>query len=195
MTSKHKSEDYKLSAVEYYLVGDKSQIDVCKIFKCSPRSLMRWFETYKKEGEIKRENRKTVAYKVHKEHVKFLLDEINKNKTITMTELKHKLKDKFKIELSRFHINRIITDNNITLKITRIRHEPEKRFGKEININQKLKEFYDEIKKHNLKILILLQILPKFIVKPLIIVKINPCIIIVNILSTNLKNKILDFVF
>ena len=42
MTSKHKSEDYKLSAVEYYLVGDKSQIEVCEIFKCSPRSLMRW---------------------------------------------------------------------------------------------------------------------------------------------------------
>ena len=78
MTSKHKSEDYKLSAVEYYLVGDKSQIDVCKIFKCSPRSLMRWVEIYEKEGEIKRENRKPVAYKVHKEHVKFLLDEINK---------------------------------------------------------------------------------------------------------------------
>jgi transposase len=151
MTSKHKSEDYKLSAVEYYLVGDKSQIDVCKIFKCSPRSLMRWVEKYEKEGEIKRENRKPVAYKVHKEHVKFLLDEINKNKTITMTELKHKLKDKFKIELSRFHINRIVNDNNITLKITRIRHEPEKRFGKEININQKLKEFYDEIKKHKLE--------------------------------------------
>ena len=126
MTSKHKSEDYKLSAVEYYLVGDKSQLEVCEIFKCSPRSLMRWVEKYEKEGEIKRENRKPVAYKVHKEHVKFLLDEINKNKTITMTELKHKLKDKFKIELSRFHINRIITDNSITLKITRIRHEPEK---------------------------------------------------------------------
>ena len=152
MTSKHKSEDYKLSAVEYYLVGDKSQIDVCKIFKCSPRSLMRWVEKYEKEGEIKRENRKPVAYKVYKEHVKFLLDEINKNKTITMTELKHKLKDKFKIELSRFHINRIVNDNNITLKITRIRHEPEKRFGKEININQKLKEFYDEIKKHKFNI-------------------------------------------
>ena len=29
MTSKHKSEDYKLSAVEYYLVGDKSQIYIC----------------------------------------------------------------------------------------------------------------------------------------------------------------------
>ena len=42
MTSKHKSEDYKLSAIEYYLVGDKSQLEVCEIFKCSPRSLMRW---------------------------------------------------------------------------------------------------------------------------------------------------------
>ena len=35
---KHKSEDYKISAVEYYLVEDKSQEEVCKIFKCSPRS-------------------------------------------------------------------------------------------------------------------------------------------------------------
>lgn len=68
-----------------------------------------------------------------------------------MTELKHKSKDKFKIELSKFHINKIVNDNNITLKITRIRHEPKKRFGKEININQKLKEFYDEIKKHKLE--------------------------------------------
>ena len=27
----HKSEDYKLSAVDYYLTEDKSQEDVCKI--------------------------------------------------------------------------------------------------------------------------------------------------------------------
>ena len=71
MTSKHKSEDFKLSAVEYYLVGDKSQLEVCKIFKCSPRSLMRWVEKYEKEGEIKRKNRKLVAYKVHKEPLNF----------------------------------------------------------------------------------------------------------------------------
>ena len=43
---------------------------------------MRWVDKYEKEGEIKRQNRKHVAYKVHKEHVKFLLDEITKNKTI-----------------------------------------------------------------------------------------------------------------
>ena len=38
---KHKSEDYKLNAIDYYLTKDKSQKEVCKIFKCSPRSLMR----------------------------------------------------------------------------------------------------------------------------------------------------------
>jgi transposase len=151
MTSKHKSEDYKKSAVEYYLVGDKSQLEVCEIFKCSARSLMRWVDKYEKEGEIKRENRKPVAYKVRKEHVKFLLDEINKNKTITMSELMLKLKEKFNVSLSRFHINRIINDNNITLKITRIRHEPVKRFGKDIDINKKLDEFYEEIKQYKLE--------------------------------------------
>lgn len=60
MTSKHKSEDYKLSAVEYYLVGDKSQIDVCKIFKCSPRSLMKWVEKY--ENIIKGTYNRTKKY-------------------------------------------------------------------------------------------------------------------------------------
>ena len=151
MTSKHKSEDYKKSAVEYYLVGDKSQLEVCEIFKCSVRSLMRWVEKYEKEGEIKRQSRKPVAYKVCKEHVKFLLDEITKNKTITMSELMLKLKEKFNVSLSRFHINRIINDNNITLKITRIRHEPVKRFGKDIDINKKLDEFYEEIKQYKLE--------------------------------------------
>lgn len=38
---KHKSEGFKLSAVGYYLTGDVSQERVCRIFKCSPRSLMR----------------------------------------------------------------------------------------------------------------------------------------------------------
>ena len=45
---KHKSDDYKLTAVQYYLVEDKTQKEVCKIFKCSPRSLMRWVYKYKK---------------------------------------------------------------------------------------------------------------------------------------------------
>ena len=33
MTSKHKIEDFKMSAVEYYLTEDVSQEQVCRIFK------------------------------------------------------------------------------------------------------------------------------------------------------------------
>ena len=39
----------------------------------------------------------------------------------------------------------------ITLKLTKIRHEPNLRFGKEIDINKKVKEFYDEVKKYKLE--------------------------------------------
>lgn len=149
MSSKHKSNDYKLSAVQYFLIGDKFQTDVCKIFKCSPRSLMRWVKKYEKDGKIKRYNRKPIAYKVHKKHVNFLLDALKKNKTITMADLMMKLKEKHNIKLSRFHINRIINDNNVTLKLTKIRHVPEKRFGKDIDIKKNLNEFYKKIKEYN----------------------------------------------
>ena len=148
----HKSEDYKLSAVNYYLTEDTSQLETCRIFKCTPRSLMRWVQQYKKEGNVNIHYRKPVAYKVKKEYVKFLLDEIKKNKTITLYELTEKLKETYKdFDLSTTQIFRVINDNNITLKLTRIRHEPTKRFGKDIDINSKIKEFYEEVKKYKIE--------------------------------------------
>ena len=148
----HKSKDYKETAVNYYLVEDKTQDEVCKIFKCSPRSLMRWVERYKKDGNVDIHYRKPVAYKVKKEYVKFLLDELQNNKTSTLQELNQKLKDKFKdADLSTTQIFRVIKDNNISLKLTRIRHEPTLRFGKEININHKIKDFYEIVKKYKIE--------------------------------------------
>ena len=43
----HKSSDYKLSAVKYYVFHSKNQVKTCKIFDCSERSLMRWVDKYK----------------------------------------------------------------------------------------------------------------------------------------------------
>ena len=147
-----KSSDYKETAVQYYLVEDKSQEEVCKIFKCSRRSLMRWVQKYKKDGKITGYERTPKAYKVHKEHVDFLLQEIKKNKTITIEDLLYLLKNKYpNLDLNKSHISRIIHDNNITLKMTRIRHEPVKRFGKDIDINKSIKEFYDEVKKYKIE--------------------------------------------
>jgi transposase len=48
----HKSNDYKLTSIQYYLVENKTQEEVCKIFKHSPRSLMYWVEKSKNEGNV-----------------------------------------------------------------------------------------------------------------------------------------------
>jgi transposase len=152
MSTRNNSNKYKEIAVQYYLVEDKSQEEVCKIFKCSKRSLMRWVKKYKKDGKITGYKRSPKAYKVHKEHVDFLLQEIKKNKTITIEDLLHLLKNKYpNLYLNKSHISRIIHNNNITLKMTRIRHEPVKRFGKDIDINKSIKEFYDEVKKYKIE--------------------------------------------
>ena len=75
---------------------------------------------------------------------------MKKNKTITIEDLLYLLKNKYPdVDLNKSHINRIIKDNNITLKITRIRHEPVKRFGKDIDINANIKKFYEELKNIN----------------------------------------------
>ena len=136
----HKSDDYKTTAVKYYLVEDATQEEVCKIFQCTRRSLMRWVKQYKNQGNVERQNRTPIAYKVKRQHIQFVKDEIRKNKTITMEDLLFLLKRKYpSLSLSRFHLNRVI------------RHEPTHRWGKEININDKLDEFYEELKKHKLE--------------------------------------------
>ena len=48
---------------------------------------MRWVDKYKKDGEITGYKRTPKAYKVHKDHVEFILQEIKKNKTITINDL------------------------------------------------------------------------------------------------------------
>jgi transposase-like protein len=65
--SKHKSEDYKLSAVKYYLNNNVSLDDVCEIFDCPKQSLYRWVKRYEELEEIKRcKDRKHIKEKVKK---------------------------------------------------------------------------------------------------------------------------------
>jgi|LakMenEpi03Aug12_release.lakeMendotaPanAssembly.Ray.scaffolds.fasta_scaffold206406_2 hypothetical protein len=98
----HKSYDYKLSAVNYYLVEDKTQEEVYKIFKCSRRSLMRWVERYKKDGNVDIHYRKPVAYKVKKEYVDFLLQELKENIENVISKIpKEKYRNIFKCAYER----------------------------------------------------------------------------------------------
>ena len=91
---KHKSEDYKLTAVNYYLTENFNQLQTCKLFKCSRRSLMRWVNKYKQTSEISRQNKKPVAYKLQKNEVKYIIKLIESDKTITMSDLLNKIKMK-----------------------------------------------------------------------------------------------------
>ena len=66
-TVEQKTDRQRVNASDYdYLVEDKTQEEVCKIFKCTPRSLMRWVERYKNEGNVNIHYRKPVAYKIKK---------------------------------------------------------------------------------------------------------------------------------
>ena len=67
--SEHHSEDYKLSAVLYYLDSDESLAEVCEIFGCSKTSLGRWLNQYQEDGNLDRKIREYKSYKVKKKHV------------------------------------------------------------------------------------------------------------------------------
>jgi transposase len=89
----HKSSDYKLSAVKYYL--SHNQVQTCKIFGCSERSLMRWVNKYKSTNNITRKKRGYSSYKITNSHISFIKQQLKQNKTITMDELLTKLKTKY----------------------------------------------------------------------------------------------------
>ncbi len=55
---------------------------------------MRWVEKYD-EGEIKEDNIKPIAYKIKQNEVKFILDEIKKDKSIAMEDLLAKVQLKY----------------------------------------------------------------------------------------------------
>ena len=49
---KHKTEDYIISAVKYYIKDNKSLDEVCNIFSCKKQSLSRWVNRYKNDKTI-----------------------------------------------------------------------------------------------------------------------------------------------
>ena len=75
---------------------------------------MKKYNTY---GEIKRYNKKPVAYKITKDQVKYALKEINNNKTITMDDLLSKIKSNYpSFDLSSHQLSRVVKDIDINSK-------------------------------------------------------------------------------
>ena len=147
----HKSEDYKISAIKYYLENDVSMDNACDIFKCTKTSLKRWLDKYEKQNNVSRNNRQSVSYKITKEHVKYAIELLRKNEQITMDELVKQIKKKFKdFDITPQHLGTIIRDNNKTRKRTRREHFPKTRYGKAIDKNKELQQFYKVIDKYRI---------------------------------------------
>jgi len=64
----HKTEDYKNSAVKYYLNNDKGDgyKRTCKIFDCKKSTFRDWVKRYKISKNLTRRNRKPMSYKITK---------------------------------------------------------------------------------------------------------------------------------
>ena len=67
---KHKTEDYKISAVKYYLETPNSMDAVCDIFGCSKTSLYRWIEKYKTKEQFKRPTKHSTRRRTLKKYKK-----------------------------------------------------------------------------------------------------------------------------
>jgi hypothetical protein len=61
---KQHTEDYKLTAVKYYLHHNEDMRDTCDIFKCNFQSLSRWVKIYKQNGNLNRKTRKNHNLKI-----------------------------------------------------------------------------------------------------------------------------------
>lgn len=148
---KQKGDDYKISAVKYYLNNNDTMDNTCNIFNCKKPSLHRWIQLYKTKKNLQRNPRTAISYKVKREHVKTALNIIDKNEQITMNELLFDIKQKYpNFNITRQHLGRVIRINNRTRKRTRHQHFPKERRKQPTDKNKELKDFYNEVRKYPL---------------------------------------------
>ena len=117
--NKYKSDDYKLSAVKYYLNNNDSLDKVCSIFDCKKSTLKGQVDRYKTTKNITRKNRKPISYKINKDQVKTAVNMIDKNEQLTIDELLFAMKQKYNdLDISTRHLGRVVRANNRTRKRT-----------------------------------------------------------------------------
>jgi transposase/transposase-like protein len=145
---KHHTEDYKQTAVKYYLHHNEDMRDTCEVFNCKFQSLSRWVEKYKQNGNVNRKTRKNHNLKITPEIEKFVKEYVRKYSTTTLWELSKLVNDKFKIHLTDSSIYNILNKHKITRKRLRSKYYPEKREGQEAS---DLKTFYEKLNTYDYK--------------------------------------------
>ena len=171
--SKHKSQDYKLTAVNYHIKNKQKYVNTCKIFNCSERSLKRWISKYRRNKTLKRNNRKPISYKIIKKQVDYGLKLLDKNQQITLPELSKQIKIKYPVfNISSRQLGNVIRDNNKTRKRTKHKHFPKTRYKQSINKKFELNKFYKQINASSIDKIISLD---ETSIKPAMIMEYSRC--------------------
>lgn len=140
----HRSVDYKLAAVRYFQQHG-NLAETCRELQCHPRSLLNWVKRYEEDNTVERKPRPQGAYKVSKAHVKSLLAKVKQDPDVSLIDLQTMLHNQHDVELSLTHIQRILNDNNISLKLKVKRHLPATYRGKERNHTKEMEDFHRQI--------------------------------------------------
>jgi hypothetical protein len=83
--------------------------------------------------------------------VKYLKKLIKSNPTWSINMLWNKLNSKFNdFEISESHLARVVRQNNITRKRTRVRHYPKTRYGKPVDLKNEMKLFFSKVDKYSI---------------------------------------------
>ena len=95
--TKHKTEDYKFSAVKYYLNNENGDgyKKTCKIFDCKKSTFRDWIKKYQTSNNLTRKNRTPISYKITKPQVNTALELLKQNEQLTMNELLMNMQNKY----------------------------------------------------------------------------------------------------
>ena len=148
---KHKSRDYKISAVEYYLNNNDGYNRKCKIFGCKKSTLRDWVKRYKKTKNLTRKNREPVSYKITKQQVNKALELLRQNEQLTISELVIIMKKLYpNFSITPQHLGQVLRDNNKTRKRTRDEHFPKTRYKKPIQEKEEIDKFFNKLNKFSI---------------------------------------------
>ena len=155
--TKHSTPKIRSLALKKYLGTNATQDEIANTFHISKRTFRRWLQQYNEDNSVDRKNRESISYKIEEKHVKYAITVLKKDQTISMKRLLEIVRKKYpKCEITSQHLGQIIRDNNITRKRTTIRHYPELRYGKLIDLKKELEIFYKNVNKFKLKDIICL---------------------------------------
>jgi len=148
---KHKSIDYKLSAINHYLNSNDGYQKTCKIFGCTKPTLIRWISKFKQTKNVEKISKVNISYKVANKHVEYGLKILKKRPSMSMMELNKTIRKKYpEFIITSQHLGQVIRDNNFTRKRTVHRHYPKERYGKPVNLKNDMKKFYSVVGKYSI---------------------------------------------